>query len=144
MSFMERIYQIILNLKRLCLCNEDRISSSCQIHVAEFKGISAIDYQESISCSALSQKMNLSLSRGSRIIDNLVRKGYLFREAKDQDRRITLVCLTEKGRKLKHKITNEQLAFEELLTSRLSSQEIEIVKRGLKTLEKALNQNIGD
>jgi len=138
---MQKIYQIILKLKRFCTCNEDKISSSCHISVAELKGISAIEYQESVSCSGLSQKMNLSLSRGSRIIDNLVRKGYLFREIKDQDRRTTLLYLTKRGKKLKYEIKREQKAFEDMLTSKLSSQEIKSIKKGLETLEKVLNQS---
>jgi len=136
---MQKIYQTILNLKKYCICNEDKISSSCHISMAELKGINAIEYQESISCAKLSQKMNLSPSRGSRIIDNLVRKGYLFREIKDQDRRMTLVCLTKRGEKLKYDIKKEQMAFENMLTSELSSQEIESIKEGLAVLEKVLN-----
>jgi len=85
--------------------------------------------------------MNLSLSRGSRIIDNLVRKGYLFREIKDQDRRTTLLYLTKRGKKLKYEIKREQKAFEDMLTSKLSSQEIKSIKKGLETLEKVLNQS---
>ena len=138
---MKEIYTTILRLKYFCTCNENKISSSWHISLAELKGINAMESHESVTCSELAEKINLSPSRGSRIIDNLVRKGYLFREIQDQDRRTTLLYLTKRGEKLKYNITREQKAFEDMLTSKLSSQEIESVRKGLATLEKILNQS---
>lgn len=138
---MKEIYTTILKLKYFCTCNENKISSSWNISLAELKGVNAMESHESLTCSELAEKMNLSPSRGSRIIDNLVRKGYLFREIQDQDRRTTFLSLTKRGEKLKYNITREQKAFEDILTSKLNSQEIESVKKGLAILEKVLNQS---
>ncbi|GAH38455.1 unnamed protein product, partial [marine sediment metagenome] len=53
------------------------IRTLCNISLAEYQGIMKINITERITCNVLSEKMGLSVSRGSRIIDNLVRKGYL-------------------------------------------------------------------
>ncbi len=97
---------------------------------------------QSITCSALSEKMVLSPSRSSRIIDSLVKKGYLKRDTDDHDRRLTFLCLTKKGQKIKYDIEKENKKFEQLLTSELSQQEIEAIKSGLSLLEKLLTKNI--
>jgi len=71
----------------------------------------------------------------------MVKKGYLLRKIKDYDRRSTLLCLTEKGKKIKDEINQEQRGFEQKINSELSAQEIESIKIGLKTLEKFLVYN---
>ena len=139
---MKEIYTTILKLKYFCVCNESRISFSCQISLAELKGINAMEKNKSITCSALSEKMNLSPSRGSRIIDNLVKKGCLIRKIMDNDRRATLLYLSKKGEKIKNDINREQKTFEQKLRSELSSQEIESIEVGLNILEKFLVNNI--
>jgi DNA-binding MarR family transcriptional regulator len=138
---MKEIYDTILKIKYFCACNESKISSSCQIGIAELKGLNAININENITCSEFAKRINLSLSRGSRIIDNLVKKGYFLRKAKTHDRRFTLLYLTEKGKELKNDIIKEQKAFEENIKSELTGQEIESIKKGLKTLEKFLIYN---
>ena len=138
---MKEIYDIILKIRHFCTCNESKITSSCHIGLAEFKGINAMENNKKITCTELSERMNLSPSRGSRIIDNLVKKGYLLRKVKDYDRRITLLYLTEKGEKIKDEINHEQRGFEQKINSELSGQEVESIKIGLKTLEKFLVYN---
>lgn len=138
---MKEIYDIILKIKYFCVCNETKISSACHIGMAELKGINALGNNENITCTELAKRMNLSLSRGSRIIDSLVKKGYLLRKAKDHDRRFTLLYLTEKGKELKNDIIKEQKTFEENINTELTAQEIESIKKGLKTLEKFLVYN---
>jgi DNA-binding MarR family transcriptional regulator len=138
---MKEIYDIILRLKHFCVCNESKISSSCHIGIAELNGINALGNNENITCTELSKRMDLSLSRGSRIIDNLVKKGYLLRKIKDHDRRFTLLYLTEKGKELKNNINKEQRAFEEDINSELTAQEIESIKKGLNILENFLVDN---
>jgi DNA-binding MarR family transcriptional regulator len=138
---MKEIYDIILKIKHFCVCNESKISSSCHIGMAELKGINALGDNEKITCTELAKRMDLSLSRGSRIVDNLVKKGYLLRKVKDYDRRFILLNLTEKGKELKNNINKEQIAFEEDINSELTAQEIESIKKGLKTLEKFLVYN---
>lgn len=142
---MKDIYESILKLKYFCQCHESRISSSCQITMAELRGIKAIEEEQDISCSDFSKRINLSPSRGSRIIDNLVRKGLLSREIKDSDRRSTYLSLTNKGKRVKKEIGREQDNFELLLGTAINNEDIELIKKGLKLLEKLMqNSTKGD
>jgi DNA-binding MarR family transcriptional regulator len=138
---MKEIYEIILKLKYFCYCHESRISTSCQISLGELKGIKVMEEEQALTCSDIAKKINLSPSRGSRIIDNLVRKGLLLRKIKENDRRTTLLYLTKKGREVMKNIDREEKKFEHLLTSELGSEDIEIIKKGLKLLERILLDN---
>jgi len=109
--------------------------------MAELKSINAINCNEEITCTEFSERLSLSPSRGSRIIDNLVKKGFLIRKVKDCDRRSILLCLTEKGRRIKDEINQEQKIFEDEINSNLSTQEIISLKKGLKIFDKILENN---
>lgn len=57
-----------------------------------------IDKSGSIPMNALSEKMNLNSSTMTRILDNLVRDGYIVRQKSPEDRRLVLVALSDKGK----------------------------------------------
>ena len=141
---MKDTYELILKLKHFCHCNERKISSYCQINLAELKGIKAMDGEDAITCTDFSKRINLSPSRSSRIIDNLVKKDLLLRKTREDDRRSILLYLTEKGCEIKENIVQEEKRFEQQLAAQLSNEDIEIIKKGLKLLEKVLKNDIYD
>ena len=141
---MKNTYELILKLKHFCHCNERKISTYCQINLAELKGIKAMGRDEAITCSDFSKRINLSPSRSSRIIDNLVKKKLLLRKTREDDRRSILLYLTKKGWELKENIAQEEKKFEQLLAAQLSDADIEIIKKGLKLLEKVMKNDIYD
>ena len=141
---MKNTYELILKLKHFCHCNERKISIYCQINLAELKGIKAMGRDEAITCSDFSKRINLSPSRSSRIIDNMVKKKLLLRKTREDDRRSILLYLTKKGWELKENIVEEEKKFEQLLAAQLSNKDIEIIKKGLKLLEKVMKNDIYD
>ena len=84
---MERLFDLIEQLKSRCVKNELIIMEEANISLAEYNGISALDPEERVCGNDLSRKMNLSPSRASRVIDKLVKNGYLLREGDAADRR---------------------------------------------------------
>lgn len=53
---------------------------------------------EKLTMYELSQKMNLNTSTVTRVIDNLVRDGFIERDRDEKDRRVVVIQLTGKGR----------------------------------------------
>ena len=119
--------------------DEEQIRTICNISLAEYKGIMGIDIEESITCNALSQKMGLSPSRGSRIIDNLVRKDYLLRMVNPIDRRSFVVSLSFKGTKIRKQIKREKNNCEKRIIKSFSEKEVELIKEGLELITKIFN-----
>ena len=133
------IIDLIIELKKGCMEDEEHIRTICNISFAEYKGIMGIDLEESITCNALSQKMGLSPSRGSRIIDNLVRKGYLLRMVNPADRRSFVVSLSFKGAKIRKQIKQERNNCEKRIIKSFSEKEVELIKEGLELITKIFN-----
>lgn len=134
------IVDLIIQLKRGCMNDEEQIRTLCNVSLAEYKGIMVIRKGEKITCNILSKKMGLSPSRGSRIIDNLVKKGYLSRMINPEDRRSFVVSLSSKGVKIKSQIEQERNNCEKRIRKKLSAREVELIKEGLELINKIFNQ----
>ncbi len=134
------LVDLIIELKKDCMEDEEQICTTCKVSLAEYKGIMVIDDREKITCKILSKKMGLSPSRGSRIIDNLVKKEYLLRMVNPEDRRSFVISLSSRGAKLKNQIEQERNSCERRIRKKLSSKEFELIKEGLELITKIFNQ----
>jgi len=130
---------LIIELKKGGIQNEEQIQTLCKVSLAEYKSIIVVDENEKITCNILSKKMGLSPSRGSRIIDNLVRKGYLLRMVNPADRRSFIVSLSFKGAKIRKQIKQERNNCEKRIIKSFSEKEVELIKEGLELITKIFN-----
>lgn len=71
----------------------------------------AIPDSESISMNDLSNKMKLAGSTMTRMVDQLVQKGLVDRQADAEDRRVVRVRLTENGRQAKQQLDETLQTF---------------------------------
>jgi len=136
----KRLVDLIIELKKGCMEDEEQIRTLCKVSLAEYKGIIVIDEGEKITCNILSKKMGLSPSRVSRIIDNLVKKEYLLRAVNPKDRRSFVISLSSRGAKLKNQIEQERNSCERRIRKKLSAKEVELIKKGLELITKIFHQ----
>jgi DNA-binding MarR family transcriptional regulator len=141
----KKLVDLIIELKKGCMEDEKQIRTLCNVSLAEYKAaeykaILEIETTERITCNVLSEKMGLSVSRGSRIIDSLVRKGYLLRTINPEDRRSFVLSLSSKGIKIKKQIEQERNNFEYRIRKNLSVREVGLIKEGLELIAKVFNQ----
>lgn len=130
----ENLLDLIYRLKTGCIANEWKIMEETGLSPAEVNGIAAINPRENISGSDLSQKMALSPSRASRVLDKMVKNGYLLRENDALDRRKCTISLAKKGLDIKKKIDILKTDCEQRIRERLSEQEIAALAAGLKKI----------
>jgi DNA-binding MarR family transcriptional regulator len=136
----KKLVDLIIELKKDCLIDEKQIRALCNVSLAEYKAIMEIKITERIPCNVLSKKMGLSNSRGSRIIDGLVRKGYLLRVTNSEDRRSFVLSLSSKGVKIKDDIERERNNCEKRIKEKLSTKEFDLIKEGLELVTKTFHQ----
>jgi len=134
------LVDLIIELKKGCMEDEEQIRTLCKLSLSEYKGIMVIRAGEKITCNILSKKMGLSPSRGSRIINNLVKKGYLLRLVNPGDRRSFVISLSSLGAKVKNQIEQERINCEKRIRKKLSAREVELIKEGLELINKIFNQ----
>ncbi|MBN1360584.1 MAG: MarR family transcriptional regulator [Sedimentisphaerales bacterium] len=132
------LFELILAIKRKCLCNEEQIEVDLGLSAAEFHGLMALDNGQGMLGGQFAERMGLSPSRGSRVLNKLVTDGLVQVESRATDRRSILVSLTPKGARMKDRITEQMRDCEQRICGRLDSTHVDRVKGVLEWLEAAL------
>lgn len=88
-----------LTFKLLANCQEkeSRLAEQYGLTQAEFRCMRLFGTDESTNNKHIAERMGLSPSRLTRIIDGLVEKGYMSREINEFDRRNMRVTLSKQG-----------------------------------------------
>ncbi|MBA4252019.1 MAG: hypothetical protein C0425_06650 [Chlorobiaceae bacterium] len=93
----EKLADLTFKLLTRCQEKEDNLAKLYELTPAEFRCLRHIHANENINNKVMSERMQLSASRLTRIIDGLVKKGYVNREIEPNDRRNMRVYLSAKG-----------------------------------------------
>lgn len=129
-----KLVDILDELKKECVANEEKIRRSLDLSEAEYNGLLCLNKGEKITCQEFSARMNLSVSRGSRVIDMLFEKGYLDRVDCFEDRRCKNVKLTNNGAAIRRKIDSHRQDREQKLAADYSEQKLAMLKKELRRL----------
>lgn len=123
------LFKNILNIEE----NSLRLRGVKGVSMTEVHAIEAIGISSSKTMSQVASKLDVTLGTLTTCINRLVSKGYVDRKRDEEDRRIVLVSLTDKGR-LVHKIHmnfHEEMIEHMILDLKLDEDELL-----LKSLEK--------
>ena len=129
----DRLIDLIISLKSKCLEKEDSIRREFGLSPAEYRGILAMTPAQPCNCNALSTNMGLSVSRGSRIIEKLIKNSYIEQEVSKTDRRNIILKLAPRGVRVRKKIEEMLNDCENRIEKKLSDIEI---KNTLKIFNK--------
>lgn len=89
---------------------------------------------QSLTMNELSDKLNLNTSTMTRVIDNLVRDGYIIRTRDEIDRRIVLVSLTEKGTEAAMKLKESVNSYYKKIIASIPIGEVDNVLNSVNVL----------
>ncbi len=128
------IVNLITSLKMNRVLEQEYLRIACNLSMAEYRGIMSQEIGQEMTCMEMSEAMGLSPSRSSRVIDNLVKRGYFIRRISTRDRRAVSVTLSEKGIEVKERIKINQKELEESLQKEFSDEVINTIKGSLKML----------
>ena len=94
-DILVRLFQEILDIESKALIT----SEFKDISVNDMHIIEAIGEKEPKNMSTVAKIMSVTVGTLTIAINSLVKKGYVHRERSEEDRRVALISLTEKGRK---------------------------------------------
>jgi DNA-binding MarR family transcriptional regulator len=119
-------YQTYLNLQKILRCLN--IGRSFQgrrlpITITQMRALSLFNEQDIISITDISRSLGISLQSATNLIHRLEILGYLERSKNKNDKRVSDVRLTAKGKKRLSLFRGGELETVELLFSRLTSRE---------------------
>ena len=80
---------------------------------------------ENITSKVLSEKMDVSMSRMSTLIQKLEDRNLIYRVPSKEDGRVTLLFLTEKGKEEGHRITETSIEIAERVIEKLGIEKVD-------------------
>ncbi|RPI13084.1 MAG: MarR family transcriptional regulator [Ignavibacteriae bacterium] len=132
------VIDLIFELKLSCLTKEESIREKLALSPAEFRGILSIDPLTAMPCNLLSKKMGLSVSRGSRVINKMMKSGYIKEAGGSDDKRVMNVALTAKGINTQKKIHKMLEDCESVIRKKLSGTEVDSLRKSLEKISDVL------
>jgi len=118
----KKLVDLLIELKRDCMIDEEQIRTLCNVSLAEYKAVMEIKSTERITCNVLSKKK------------------YLLRTTNPKDRRSFVLSLSSKGVKIKDDIERERNNCEKRIREKLSTKEFDLIKEGLELVTKIFHQ----
>ncbi|MEE9448832.1 MAG: MarR family transcriptional regulator [Ignavibacteriaceae bacterium] len=143
-STASRLANLTFNLLANCQEKEVHLAELHGLTQAEFRCLRLFGTDESLNNKTIAERMNLSPSRLTRIIDGLVKKRYIRRDIDSNDRRNMKVNLSTKGKSLVQQLNKAYVDIhEEILMDIDPSQHEQLIvamTHLLEALEKWLEK----
>jgi len=133
-----KILDLIFDIKQKCMISDESLLKSLNITRAEYNMFLCLKNCKHFNSYSVSEKMHLSLSRVSRIIDKMVNKGCLSRTTNKHDRRAIDIKLTSLGKEKLKKISEYRDDVENVIISHLEKDDVEQLKKSLAKLTNAI------
>jgi len=124
------IYMTTMALKN---CLENRLRPY-DLTTEQFHVLKSLDRESGIAQHQLSEAVAKSRANITRILDRLEKKGYIERRANPDDRRSSLVYLTQAGEELMARVRAELAGIEAEVTEGLSERQVREIKDGLRRI----------
>lgn len=108
--------------------------------LSELHVIEAIGYDATLPMSAIATRLDITVGTLTIAMNNLVKKGYVSRVRSETDRRVVLICLTERGKEafIHHSDFHKEMI--NFTMSVLSPEEGDILIKSLEKITDYFNQ----
>ena len=138
------LFTLMIMVVKHCSLSEEKIRKEFKLSLAEYNGLLALENGEKVLCNVFSKKMGLSPSRGSRVINRLIDKGYLRGNRLLNDKRGLIVSLSRKGKAIKAKLAQRMSECERKILKHLSAKKRKEVKEALRILAEVMAKEVTD
>jgi len=139
-AMAEQMADLTYELLENCQLKIERTAEKLNLTVAEFKLLRSLEEDELLSAGALAKRMGLSSSRITRIIDGLLKKGMVKKEAGGKDRRIVDIGLTPDGIAVRSQLKAMYVSVHEEIINLLPSDAGESVIHAMEKLRMATQE----
>ncbi len=127
-----RLFRNINVIEERAICTGDyKDVTANDMHVIE-----AIDMEEARNMTSVARSLGVTTGTLTIAVNSLVKKGYVERARSEEDRRVVLVSLSEKGKRayLHHRQFHEQMI--EAIVEELSEEEQAVLEKALVKLDR--------
>ncbi len=132
------IADTIARLFANCQEKESRFVADFGVSLVEFRCLRILNEHEQLTVNQLAQKMSLTSSRITRIIDGLVEKALVVRESGKSDRRVYLQRLTPEGKKLSDNLNQKYSNIHQEILSTIPAEKHQPLMEAINQLNDAV------
>jgi len=136
----EKMANLTFSLLEQCQVKQERIASTLGLTVSEFKLLRELRQDSGIAAGELAKRVDLSSSRLTRILDGMVKKGIVTREAAEDDRRVVEISLTQAGRRIQGRLDEKFVQTHQDILDLLPPEGGESVILALEKLAEAMQE----
>ncbi len=104
------------------------------ITLSQLKALGALENQEQLPLSELAARMQLSLPAVSRLVESLVKRGWVTREEAPEDRRCKLIQITPEALATYRELAALRVSALRAFVETFSSEELDALAPGLRLL----------
>ena len=142
-SYVEELMEIFqtlpLDLKKIAP-DRTKVGNKFGITVVQLMTLHFIKHNDNCKTSDIAYFLSVSPPDSSRIVETLVKKGFIERIYDEKDRRIIRLRITENGKKVFDNIKTELfLSFSKIL-EKINEQDAKALLIGMKALSHALKE----
>ncbi|MAD28115.1 MAG: MarR family transcriptional regulator [Woeseiaceae bacterium] len=106
------------------------------LSIPEWRIIVVLGHTPNMSAISVSRRTSMDKVAVSRALNKLINNGYVNREYESEDRRRSILKLTEQGEHIHQKLSNAALQIEQILTEELDEEEVSVINKIFEKLTK--------
>jgi len=119
---------------------QNQSSCCCGVTITQCHTLMELDKNDHSTLNNLASKLHLDTSTVSRTVENLVKKGFLYRTIPENNRRITIISLTREGRSVCNTINNGNDNYYSEVLKAIPENQLSDFFSLFETLANAMNQ----
>ena len=136
----ERLGNLIFEILPICQKKEEELAEEHNLFHTEFKCLRLFGVDENLNNMEIAKRMRLSPSRLTRIMDGLVKKGYMKREIDKSDRRNMTISLSRKGKILTNKVNDAFIDIHSDILKEIETSKHEPLINTMEHLDRAVEK----
>jgi DNA-binding MarR family transcriptional regulator len=129
------LYALVVFLHKNCNADLFEAVGALELSLSQIKLLHHLEDQpRELSLKEAAEVVHVSMPAASRMVDDLVRRGFALRREDEDDRRMKRVALTDNGRAVIRRLNAARLSGLEQFTSRLGRPERQSLAKALEQL----------
>lgn len=144
MSNPNDFFNMIIDNMQKIFYPEEWIDLDMKLSKSELFAMLIVERYDEVIMSKIADNINVSMSTATGIVDRLVKNGYLKRERSEQDRRVVVIKLTDKGKKVIDDLKNIILKYINTFSYSLTDEEKMLLQKIFFKMVKMINEENND
>ncbi len=129
------LYAVVVFMHRTCNADLLEALGGLELTLTQIKLLAYLeDNEEEITLKRAAELAHVSLPGASRMVDDLVRRGFVLRQEDVADRRMKRITLTEEGRRVSRRLNDARLSGLRQFVESLSRTERDALASAVSTL----------